>query len=769
MEKEELLNKRPNKSETSMPTSKEVSIKTKQNKIENNNIVITPDEKFHLFFQKASKQIHDEKALNKFRSAYQFARVKHGLQKRASGEPYIFHPIEVAEILLDLEIDIDSIVAALLHDVVEDTDASLKDIKENFGENITTLVDGVTKLAKIKFRSSQERMAENFRKMILAMAKDIRVIIIKLADRLHNMRTIDNLSSAKKKRIANETIDIYAPLAGRLGIYSIKSELEDLCLKSTKYEVYKEIASNIDAKKQIREKYIGEVREILESELKKYGFKNVKVYGRPKHFYSIYRKMVGRQLAFKDIHDLFAFRIIVENIKDCYEAVGVIHSMWKPMHGRFKDYIAMPKPNYYQSLHTTVIRPNGAPAEIQIRTNKMHQICEHGVAAHWAYKEQKGLSKNSADLKNFAWLRQIMETQHDVKDPNEFLAAIKVDLFNEEIFVFTPRGDVFELPVGATPLDFAFAIHSDVGLSAAGAKVNGVITPLRKKVKSGDIIEIVTSPQQKPSKDWLNYTVTSKARNKIRSFFRGEEREKSKKIGKELFEETLSQRDLSLSKLKTNRSIDKILEAAKENNLDELFIAIGYGKVNIKEIIEKVIEKKKKDQVNVKDILNKKDVIKTKGKNSTSESGVLVSGLDNILVTFGKCCNPIPGEDIFGFITRGRGVSVHRHDCRRALDLDPARRIRVSWTNIERNRPEYKVYLSVLTNERQGVLADVTMAISKAGGNIQKAQVKLTKNMKGILYFEINLIDINHLNIIIKKVEEISDTILVERQNHKMV
>lgn len=724
---------------------------------------LSPDERFNSLLERAKTYIHDEKELDRIRAGYRFASTKHGPQKRASGDPYICHPIAVAEVLAELSVDVDSIVAALLHDVVEDTGTKLDVIKEHFGPTVAALVDGVTKLAKIKFRSSQERMAENFRKMILAMAKDLRVIIIKLADRLHNMRTLDSLTPAKRKRIAQETLDIYAPLAGRLGIYSIRSELEDLCLKNTKYEVYREIAANIDAKKSMRETYIEEVREILEAELKKYGFKDARVYGRPKHFYSIYKKMVDRQLGFKDLHDLFAFRIIVNSIKDCYEAVGIVHAMWKPMPGRFKDYIAMPKPNFYQSLHTTVIRPNGTPAEIQIRTEQMHRVCEHGVAAHWAYKEQRDLKKGAADLSKFTWLRQIMETQHEVKDPNEFLAAIKVDLFDEEIYVFTPRGDVFELPIAATPLDFAFTIHTDVGLSAVGAKVNGRITPLRSKLASGDIVEIITSQHQRPSKDWLNYVATSKARNKIRSFFRAEEREKSKRIGREYLEETLARKGKDLKKVLATKEIDELIKNSRENNIDDLYMAIGYGKINVTDLIEKTFFAKSSATK-----LSEKIADSSATSSKASESGVLVSGLDNILVTFGKCCNPLPGEEIFGFITRGRGVSVHRIECSRALDLDPARRVRVSWAGSSAKSAQHKVYLKILTNDRQGVLADVTMAIAKAGANIQKAQVKLTPSMKGILYFEITIRDLSHLHLVTKKIEEVADTILVERQNHKV-
>lgn len=721
-----------------------------------------PEQCFSDFLEKVQSYIHDENALNTIKKAYEFAASKHVDQKRSSGEPYICHPIAVAEILTELKVDITSLIAALLHDVVEDTSASIDDIKSIFGTETGELVDGLTKLSKITFNSKQERMAENFRKMIIAMAKDLRVIIIKLADRLHNMRTIGSLHGEKRRRIAQETLDIYSPLAGRLGIYNVKSELEDLCLKEVKHEIYKEIRRNISIKKKEREVYIREVVEILENELKKYGFKNVKVSGRPKHFYSIYKKMVDRQLSFQDIHDLFAFRILVDSIKDCYEAIGIVHAMWKPMPGRFKDYIAMPKPNYYQSLHTTVIRPNGMPAEIQIRTHEMHRVCEFGVAAHWAYKEKTVPNKENTDLGKFTWLRQIMELQNEVKDPNDFLDAIKVDLFDEEIYVFTPQGDVLQLPLDATPLDFAFSVHTDVGLSAVGAKVNSRITPLRGKLQSGDIVEIFTSPSQQPSKDWLNFVKSAKAKSKIRSFFRSEEREKSKKLGKEIFTEFLQRKHLDLTKL--GSKIDLFVKYAKESSQEEMFSAIGYGRLHVQDLYLKVFPPPPSPQ-DMEENLSPK----TSQTPRSSSSGVLVSGLDNILVTFGRCCNPLPGEDIFGYITRGRGVSVHRTDCPRGLDLDPARRVYVTWQDQDKEHAVHKVHLKILTEERPGLLADVSVAISSSSANIQKAEAKVSSDRKGLLHFEILVRDLEHLQKVTKKIELIPDVILVERQSIRKV
>ena len=721
-----------------------------------------PDLEYQKLHQKTELYIKDPQSLEQLKKSYIFAKERHEGQYRKSGEPYIIHPVNVAMILADLNVDISSLIAAILHDVVEDTETNLSEIEDHFSKVIADLVDGLTKIGKIKFRSNQERMAENFRKMILAMAKDLRVILVKLADRLHNMRTLSSLPEEKRRRIAHETLDIYAPLASRLGIYGIKSELEDLCLKETKNEVYKEISRKISAKKKQRESYIEEVIQILETELKKYGFKNIKVFGRPKHFFSIYKKMMDRRLAFEDIHDLFAFRIIVDSVKDCYEALGVIHAMWKPMPGRFKDYIAMPKANLYQSLHTTVIRPNGSPAEIQIRTHDMHSICEFGIAAHWSYKEQ---SVPSADLKTFSWLRQMMETHHDVKDPNEFLDAVKVDLFEEEIFVFTPKGDVIQLASGSTPLDFAFAVHSDVGLSTVGAKVNGRITPLRSTIHSGDIVEILTSSSQKPSKDWLNFVTTSKARNKIRSFLRSEKRDISKKIGRDLLSHELSMCGNDLEKIINQGKSELLVKAGKESGLDELLIAIGYGKINARDIVEKVFPSKENLPTNKdKDKDSPQNPPKESTKTNQRPGGILVSGLNNILVTYGRCCNPLPGDHIVGFITRGRGVSIHRSNCDRALDLDPARRIEVSWAAESQLSRSHTAFLNIVTQDRQGILADITLAISSCGANIKRAKVKVSDDQKGVLDFEIGLNSLDHLNKIMSKIESIEDVLMVKRK-----
>ena len=698
--------------------------------------------------------------------AYHKAAQYHEHQKRRSGEPYITHPLEVANIVTTLRLDQASVVAAILHDVVEDTSCTLEEIEELFGAEVTRLVDGLTKISKIKFRSNQEKLAENFRKMILAMAKDLRVILIKLCDRLHNMRTIGSLPIDKSRRIAQETLDIYAPLANRLGIYGIKSELEDLCLRSLRNDIYRELRTKIAAKKSERQKYITEVKTILENELKKYGFTNISVYGRPKHFFSIYKKMVERHLDFEDIHDLFAFRIIVSSIKDCYEALGVVHAMWKPMPGRFKDYIAMPKANMYQSLHTTVVRPNGEPAEIQIRTEEMHRTCEYGVAAHWAYKEMDSKGKlDNTDLQKFSWLRQIIQWQSELKDPDEFLEAVKVDLFDEEIFVFTPKGDVLSLPKNATALDFAFTVHTDVGLHTIGAKVNGRIAPIKRKLKSGDIVEILTSPNQKPSKDWLSFVATSKARNKIRSHLRSEQREKSRKLGKELLAHELESHELSYDDLVKSQEISKLTKVAKESQIEDVLVGIGYGRINAKDLVEKTFPSKEKKDFE-KEILESEIETKKPSVKKSPKQGVLVSGHSDVLVQFARCCTPLPGEDIVGYITRGRGVTVHRSSCPRAFDQDPARRISVEWSPSAQSESTFhKCSISIITQDKPGVLAEVTSVLSSCGANVAKAEARVSQVREGILDFELGIKNAQHLENVITKLEAIPSVLSVKRMN----
>jgi guanosine-3',5'-bis(diphosphate) 3'-pyrophosphohydrolase len=711
----------------------------------------------------------DESVLRK---AFEFAAKSHLDQRRQSGELYVTHPIEVATIVAGLKVDMASVVAALLHDVVEDTSVSLAEIEKEFGKSVSDLVDGLTKIGKIEFRSNQEKLAENFRKMVIAMAKDLRVIVIKLCDRLHNMRTIKALPPAKRLRIAQETMDIYAPLANRLGIYGIKSELEDLCLRQIKPEIYDDLKKKISVKKTERVKNIEDVKNVMLDELKKYGFASVDVTGRPKHFFSIFKKMQERGLEFDDVHDLFAFRIVVDSIKDCYEALGIIHAMWKPMPGRFKDYIAMPKANMYQSLHTTVIRPNGEPCEIQIRTQGMHEVCEFGVAAHWRYKESNGastlVSESNPDIEKMGWLRQIVEWQKELKDPDEFLEAVKVDLFDEEIFVFTPKGDVFQLPLRATALDFAFAVHSAIGQATVGAKVNGRMVPIKKELKSGDIVEILTSQKQKPNKDWLTFVTTSKAKNRIRAFLRTEQRERSKVLGHDLLVQELSDREIDFETFERQGNLPSVVKASREANLDDAFVAIGYGKIAVKDLLDKILPKKETKSLSQQ----ASDLEKTSAssahvsKKSGSGKGILVSGLSNLLVSLARCCNPLPGEDIVGFVTRGKGVTIHRYDCSRGRDIDPARRVDVSWGNDDPgvNPDEFTTYLRVVTHDKAGILADVTQVLSSLGANIKKAQVQVGKDRLGYLDFEVMIKSISQLTAIMSRIETLQPVVRVERR-----
>lgn len=724
----------------------------------------TPEKEYADLKEALSLYMTNEESLKKIEFAYQYATEKHKDQKRKSGEPYIIHPVAVAGILAKLKLDLPSILAAMLHDVVEDTNTSIEEIEKNFGGDVSQLVDGLTKISKITFRSNQEKLAENFRKMVLAMAKDLRVIIVKLADRLHNMRTLDCLPAAKRISIAQETMDIYAPLANRLGIYGIKSELEDLCLKQLKNDVYKEISKAVSTKKSERVNYIEEIKSIVNTELEKYGFTEVKVYGRSKHFYSIYKKMVERKLAFEDIYDMFAFRIIVKSVKDCYEALGIIHAMWKPMPGRFKDYIAMPKANMYQSLHTTVIRPNGEPAEFQIRTEEMNSICEFGVAAHWAYKERG--EKSETDLKKFSWLRQIMQWESELKDPVEFMESVRIDLFDDEIFVFTPRGDVIQLPSGSTPLDFAFSVHTELGIKTVGAKINGRICPLRKKLNSGDIVEIQTSAHQKPSKDWLGFVITSKARTKIRQFLRAEQRENSKFLGKDLLIAALQQLDISWDKFLKGGKVESLVKYAKEAKLDDVFVSIGYGHVDARELVRRVFPE---PDAGAKSLILLKETTAPASESTpppnlkrAGQSGVLVGNMSNVLVNMARCCSPVPGDDIIGFITRGKGVTIHRSTCQSSLDLDPARRIEVTWQKGEQSTL-HLVALRIETQDRQGILADVTTAIASTGANIQKANINVSKDLIGVLDFELMVKSVEHLRLTINKIESLQGVISVQR------
>lgn len=702
--------------------------------------------------------------LDMVKKAYHFAEKAHREQKRSSGDPYIIHPTEVAQILADMRLDLSSICAAFLHDTVEDTAVKLEDVEREFNKDVATLVDGVTKLNKMSFRTTEEKQAENFRKMIIAMAKDIRVIIVKLADRLSNMRSLQFLAPHKQKTIAQETLDIYAPIANRLGMSRIKVELEDLCLRFLHPDVYYKLAELVSKSKDEREKYIEEVDHLINEKLVEYDVK-AQVVGRAKHFYSMYKKMERRQVDFDELHDLLAFRILVDNITECYKALGVIHSAFRPVPGRFKDYIAMPKANNYQSLHTTVIGLLGERTEIQIRTHDMHMVAERGIAAHWKYKEGKF---ESGAKDNVEWVNRLLEWQKDLSDPNEFLETVKVDLFSEDVFVFTPKGEVKELPHGATPLDFAYAVHTDVGNRCVGAKVNGRIVSLKHRLKSGDAIEVITSPTQTPSKDWLKIVKSSRAKAKIRAFIKMRERDTAKAEGEELFEKALKGFELSLPKLEKSGKVEEMLRELGCRTLEELHVGIGYGRYNLEQIIFKLIPKEELEASRAKLKAEEeesflKKVIRSASKKSEARNAVIVEGIDDILVRYARCCNPVPGENIVGFITRGRGVTVHQSSCPRALDTDSERRIDVSWNKSVSSPIKRAVRIRVFSLDEAGLLALMSQTITTCGVNIASANIRTTKDKKAIALFEVEVGNTEQLNKVMSALEAKKGVISVER------
>ena len=694
--------------------------------------------------------------------AYDYSLHAHEGQKRRSGEPYFVHPTSVAGIITELRLDTASVCAGLLHDVVEDTLATIDDIEREFGPEVAFLVDGVTKLSKINFTSKEDRQAENFRKMVIAMARDIRVLLVKLCDRLDNMRTLDFMSAEAQERIARETMDIYAPLANRLGIARFKAELEDLAFKYLDSGTYYDLAHKLSKTRRERDMYIEEVCRTLANKLADQGF-SADVSGRGKHLYSIYRKMRLQECSFEQVYDVIAFRVIVDSVADCYAVLGVIHSQWTPVPGRFKDYIALPKPNMYQSLHTTVIGPGRERIEIQIRTMDMHRVAEQGIAAHWKYKEKNSGGLDPKDAERFGWLRQLMEIQREMKDPAEFLESVKFDLFADEVYVFTPKGDVRVFPRGATPVDFAYAIHSEVGNHCAGARVNGAIVPLRYKLRNGDVVEVMTHPQQHPSKDWLDFVVTGRTRSKVRAFLRAEEREKSYKLGRELLEKALHGRTISLSKLlKSPEEVSKLVESFKVASEDELFVNVGYGRIAAESVADALAPKDGESNSlpppSLRESPIESIVRRVTGKNS---SGIKLNGVDDLLVRYAKCCNPLPGDQIIGFITRGRGVTVHRRTCLKAFDTDPERRVEISWdTKAKINRP---VSLRVTTANRPGILATVGQTFSGQGINISEANCRSYDDGKAINVFTFDCTDLGQLKSVMRALQKVEGVVGVDR------
>jgi GTP pyrophosphokinase len=693
--------------------------------------------------------------------AYHFGNEAHRGQTRKSGDPYFTHPASVAGIITELKLDTASVCAGLLHDVVEDTLSTVTDLERDFGQEVAFLVDGVTKLSKINFTSKEDRQAENFRKMVVAMARDIRVLLVKLCDRLDNMRSLEFMKAEAQDRIARETMDIYAPLANRLGIARFKSELEDLSFRYIDADAYADLERKVAKTKRQRDDYIAEVSKLLVKKVREQGY-DADVTGRAKHLYSIWRKMQANQCDFDQVPDVIAFRVLVPTVGDCYATLGVIHSQWTPVPGRFKDYVALPKPNMYQSLHTTVIGPGHERIEIQIRTQDMHRVAEQGIAAHWKYKERNSGGLDPKDATRFGWLRQLMEFQKELKDPAEFLESVKVDLFQDEVYVFTPKGDVRVFPRGATPIDFAYAIHTEVGEHCSGSRVNGTIVPLRYKLRNGDVVEVMTNPNQQPSKDWLDFVVSGRARSKIRSHFRAGQRDKSLKLGRELLEKDLHQNGMSLSKLlKSTEETRKVVDRFSVGSIDEIFIGIGYGKIAAKAVTEFLSPKEDGESVPppaIKEGRIESLVRKVTGRDS---HGIRLNGIDDVLVRYTKCCNPLPGDEIVGFITRGRGITVHRRTCPRAFDADPERRVEIAWdTHAKINRP---VQVRVMTANRPGILSTLGQTFHAQGINISEATCRAGDDGRATSTFTFLCSDLAQLKNVIRQLQKIPGVVAVER------
>ena len=699
---------------------------------------------------------HPAAPVDLIQKAYEFSAEKHHGQRRLSGEPYLTHPLQVAGIIAELRLDVPSVATGLLHDTVEDTLATLEQIEQTFGAEIAALVDGVTKIGQINFRSREEKQAENFRKMLLAMARDLRVILIKLADRTHNMRTLGHLPPERQVEIAQETLDIYAPLAHRLGINWIKSDLEDNALRFLHPEVYYQLKRSVAKKKAEREKYIKEVISVLTKRLTEAEIE-AEVSGRPKHFYSIYEKMQAQNLLYDQIYDLVAFRIVVDTVGECYEGLGVVHANWKPVPGRFKDYIALPKANGYQSLHTTVIGPYGERIEIQIRTREMHRVAEYGVAAHWRYKQPGTVGTD--DGQRFGWLRQMLEWQQHLEDPQEFLRSVKEDLFTEEVFVFTPKGDLLNFPVGATIIDFAYRIHSEVGHHCAGARVNGRIVPLRYQLQSGDTVEIVTTSSQAPSKDWLKLVKTSRAKARVRAWVKGQQAARSIAVGREILERDLARHALDFGRLRTDGTLARVAHELSLKDEDAMLAGVGYGKITAQQVLGRILPEEEIEKRREKSEGRLQRLFRLVSRQT--KSGVTVSGIDDVLVRFGKCCSPLAGERITGFITRGRGVTVHALDCPKVLESDPQRRIEVQWSDGKGTPRAVKVEVTCV--DQPGLLAAMSKAISSAGINIARAHVHALGDHKAQNTFELMVTNAEELNRVMRNLGRVRGVMKVAR------
>ena len=704
--------------------------------------------------------------------AYDLGEKAHEGQFRKSGEAYFVHPVEVAKILADLDMDSQTIAAALMHDVVEDTEYTYEDIEQYFGEDIALLVDGVTKLGSLKFDNKEDRQAENLRKMFLAMTKDIRVLIIKLADRLHNMRTINFMTDAKIVEKCRETLDIYAPLADRLGISKIKFELEDLALKALEPELYYSLVSGVRMKKYTQDDYIEKVIEELKQALSELNIE-YEIYGRYKHYYSIYKKM-NKGKTLDEIFDLAAIRIIVDSVKDCYSILGVVHTLWKPIPGRFKDYIAMPKPNMYQSIHTTLIGNYGAPFEVQIRTKEMHRVAEYGIAAHWKYKE--GIKENHEETeKKLAWLRQTIELQKDMNDPGEFMESLKVDLFSNQVFVFTPKGTVVELPAGSTPLDFAFKIHSEVGIKCVGAKVNGKMVPLNHVLENGNLVEVITNPNSKgPSSDWLSIVKSTQAKNKIRQWFRKENRAENIEKGKTAIEKAVKRKAYDSKMLLKQPYLLKIAKSYKFPSIEELYVAVGYGGVPSTKVANMLVDllreeeneelKREQQEITVAEFEKSNQPEEEEKSRHTKKdaTGVNVKGVDGLMIKFAKCCTPVPGDEIVGYITKGRGISVHRKDCANMMSLpedEKGRLIEVEWDEDALNKHSFEADIFVLAEDRKRLIMDISIAVQEMDVNVRSMNVKTTKDKKAMFNMTLDITEPDQIRKVLLKIKNVDGII----------
>ncbi len=690
--------------------------------------------------------------------AYVYAARAHAGQVRRSGEPYLAHPLAVAYILAQMKLDLPAIAAGLLHDTVEDTDTTIEDLEKIFGREVAEIVDGVTKISTLPIKSKIYKEAENFRKMILAMANDLRVVLVKLADRLHNMRTLEFQLEHKRQRIARETLEIYAPLASRLGIDWLKRELEDLSFMYLYPEEYRKLKEEVQRVVAARQDFIDEVIKILKEALAKEGITG-RVLGRRKHLYSIFRKLERQNLGIDQlylIYDIIGLRVIVKEVRECYEVLGLIHSLWRPIPGRFKDYISLPKPNMYQSLHTTVIGPGGRQMEIQIRTEEMDRIANEGIAAHWLYKEQKIISADSAKSHQFEWLKRLVELQKELQNPRDFIESLRMDLFPDEVYVFTPGGDIKVLPRGATPVDFAYAIHTEVGHHCARAKVNGRLVPLDYELQTGDIVEIVTATHQKPSRDWLKFVKTSRARSRIRQWLKREEHHRIMATGREILDRELRKFKSSLSAFLDSERAEKVAKIFSFKTVDDLILAVGYGRLTPQQVVRRFLHIEDKEEP--------EELQVTKKSLSLERGGEVfsVAGAQDVLFHLSRCCNPVPGDEVIGYITRGRGITVHRVDCPNLKTLDPDRRIEVRWENTD--GATYPARVAVVAVDRKGMLASISSAISASEANILEAEVKTTPDRRAIFNFLLEVSDKAHLDRIFAHVKQVDGVIRVERK-----